>query len=111
MVFGSDWPVVTLSPLEGIYAAVTRRIIDGKNPEGWFAGQKLSVSEALRAYTIQAARELGEQKNRGSLRSGKLADLVVLSQDLLSIDPVEIKTTEVVMTLVGGRVVFSALSL
>jgi len=107
LVFGSDWSVAPLSPILGIHAAVTRATIDGKNPGGWVPEQKVSVEEALRAYTSSCAfAEFGE-KNKGSLEAGKLADVVVLSQDLFRVKPDEIKNTAVALTIVGGRVVFS----
>ncbi len=106
LVFGSDWSVAPLSPILGIHAAVTRATIDGKNPWGWVPEQKISVEEALRAYTLSSAyAEFGE-KNKGTLEAGKLADLVVFSQDLFRINPNELQKTAVVYTIVGGRVVF-----
>ena len=106
LVFGSDWTVAPLSPILGIHAAVTRATIDGKNPRGWVPEQKISVEEALRAYTSACAyAEFGE-RNKGTLESGKLADVVVLSQDIFRANPDEIQKTAVVFTIVGGRVVF-----
>lgn len=105
LAFGSDWYVAPLSPILGIHAAVTRQTIDGKNPKGWIPEQRITVEEAIRAYTAWAAyAEFGET-TKGSLAVGKLADLVVLSQDVFQIDPDEIKTTEVIHTIVGGRAV------
>ncbi|MFY9611311.1 MAG: amidohydrolase [Blastocatellia bacterium] len=106
LVFGSDWSVAPLSPILGIHAAVTRATIDGKNPGGWVPEQKISVEEALRAYTSSSAyAEFGE-KNKGTLEVGKLADVVVFSRDIFRINPDEIQKTAVVYTIVGGRVVF-----
>lgn len=106
LVFGSDWSVAPLSPILGIHAAVTRATVDGKNPRGWVPEQKISVEEALRAYTSSSAyAEFGE-KNKGTLEAGKLADVVVFSQDIFRINPDEIQKTAVVYTIVGGRVVF-----
>jgi len=106
LVFGSDWTVAPLSPILGIHAAVTRATIDGKNPRGWVPEQKITVEEALRAYTSSCAyAEFGE-KNKGTLEAGKLADVVVLSQDVFRINADEIQKTAVVFTIVGGRVVF-----
>lgn len=106
--FGSDWNVAPLSPLLGIDAAVTRRTIDGKNPHGWIPEQKITVEEAVRAYTINNAyAEFAEQK-KGTLEPGKLADIVVLSQDIFTVDPHHIVTTQVVYTIVGGRVVWKS---
>lgn len=106
VAFGSDWFVAPPHPLEGIYAAVTRRTLDGKNPEGWIPEQKLSVEEALRAYTIEAAYASFEENRKGSLSVGKLADLVVLDKDITTIAPEQIQTAQVLTTLVGGKVVY-----
>jgi predicted amidohydrolase YtcJ len=107
LAFGSDWDVAPLSPLDGIFAAATRRTIDGKNPDGWFPEQKIAVEEALRAYTASAARAAFEEKEKGTLAPGKLADFVVLAADLLAVPPEEIDKIAVDATVVGGRVVYS----
>jgi predicted amidohydrolase YtcJ len=107
LAFGSDWDVAPLSPLAGIYAAATRRTIDGKTPGGWVPDQKIAVEEALRAYTASAAWAAFEEKEKGSLTSGKLADFVVLSEDPLSVKPEDIDKIAVDTTVVGGKVVFS----
>jgi predicted amidohydrolase YtcJ len=106
LVFGSDWDVAPLSPLAGIYAAVTRRTIDGKNPSGWIPEQKITVEEALRAYTVDAAYAAFEEEVKGSLSPGKLADFVILSSDLLSATPAEIDRIRVDTTVVGGKTVY-----
>jgi len=109
LAFGSDWSVAPLSPLLGIDAAVHRRTLDGKNPNGWFPEQKISVAEAIKAYTLGSAYAAHQEAERGSLEVGKLADLVMLSRDIL--DPAEqdhIAETKVLLTMVGGRVVFSS---
>lgn len=106
MTFGSDWTVAPLSPLLGIYAAVTRRTTDGSTPNGWFPEQKISVERAIEAYTIQNAYAAFDEKEKGSITPGKLADFVVLSDDILAIDPVKIESVDVEMTVVGGRVVY-----
>ncbi len=106
--FGSDWTVAPLSPLEGIYAAVTRRTIDGRNPDGWVPEEKITVEEALRCYTANNAYAGFFERQSGTLEAGKLADFVALSQDLFTIDPVEIPSVEVVLTVVGGRVMYPA---
>jgi predicted amidohydrolase YtcJ len=108
LAFGSDWDVAPLSPLDGVFAAVTRRTIDGKNPGGWFPEQRISVEEALRAYTSSAAYAAFEENEKGTLVVGKLADFVVLSIDPLSIEPERIEKTAVVMTVVDGRVVYES---
>ncbi|MEX0602723.1 MAG: amidohydrolase [Bacteroidota bacterium] len=104
--FGSDWTVAPLSPLLGVYAAVTRRTTDGANPDGWFPGQKISVKEAITAYTLTNAYAAFEENIKGSITPGKLADVVVLAGDILTIDPGQIETLEVDMTVVGGKVVY-----
>jgi len=106
LAFGSDWPVAPMVPLMGICAAVTRRTLDGKNPQGWFPEQKITVAEAVHAYTVGSAYAAHEESVKGSIAAGKLADLVVLSRDIFHIDAVEIANTEVEMTIVGGRIVF-----
>lgn len=104
--FGSDWTVGPLDPLLGIYAAVTRRTIDGATPDGWFPEQKITVAEAVEAYTLTNAYAAFEEHEKGSLTPGKLADIVVLSDDIFAIDPVKIESVKVDVTIVGGRVVF-----
>jgi len=106
MTFGSDWTVAPLNPLLGIYAAVTRRTTDGANPGGWFPEQKVTVREAIEAYTINNAYAEFAEAEKGSITPGKFADLVVLSDDILTMDPLLIEKTEVVLTMVGGTVVF-----
>lgn len=108
VTFGSDWPVAPLNPLLGIYAAVTRKTLDGKNPNGWFPEQKISVEEAVRAYTVWGAYAEFAEKVKGSLEIGKLADLVVLSRDIFTIPPDEIAQVEVLYTIVGGKIVYAA---
>ena len=105
LAFGSDWDVAPLSPILGVYAAVTRRTIDGKNPQGWVPEQRISVEEALRAYTAGAAYAGFEEKEKGSLEPGKLADFVVLSADPFTAAPEAIEKILVEQTVVGGRVV------
>ncbi len=106
LTFGSDWFVAPLNPLLGIYAAVTRRTLDGAHPSGWVPEQKITVAEALEAYTSANAYASFLEDQLGSLEPGKLADLVVLSDDILSIDPVEIENVTVDLTMVGGKVVY-----
>ena len=104
--FGSDWFVAPPTPLEGIYAAVTRRTLDGEHPDGWVPRQKISVEEALRAYTIDAAYAAFSEDSLGSIEPGKLADLVVLDRDLFAMPANEIDKVGVEATIVGGKVVF-----
>ncbi len=106
LAFGSDWFVAPATPLEGIYAAVTRRTLDGKNPEGWVPEQKITVEEALKAYTINAAYASFEEDLKGTLEPGKLADFVVLDRDITAIDPAEIWNVKAQQTWVGGKKVF-----
>jgi predicted amidohydrolase YtcJ len=108
LAFGSDWPVAPMEPLMGIYAAVTRRTLDNRNPNGWIPEQKISVAEAVHAYTVGSAYAQFDDKIRGSLEPGKLADLVVLSQDIFHIDPVQIEDTHVDLTILDGRVIYEA---
>jgi hypothetical protein len=107
LAFGSDWPVAPLDVLAGIDGAVNRRTLDGKHPDGWFPEQRITVAEAIEAYTLGSAYGAFEEKDRGSIRAGKLADLVILSRDIL--DPAErdkIADTRVRTTIVGGKVVY-----
>lgn len=106
LAFGSDWFVAPPTPIEGIYAAATRRTIDGKNPEGWVPQQKISVEESLRAYTIDAAYAGFSEATLGSLEPGKLADMVVLDRNLFETPPNELNTVPIRMTIVGGKIVY-----
>ena len=106
LVFGSDWTVAPIDPLQGIYAAVTRRTLDGLNPDGWVPEEKITVGEALRAYTVDNAFGMHLDNVTGSLRPGLRADLVILNQDLTSVPPETIKDATVVMTIVDGKVRF-----
>ncbi len=106
--FGSDWTVAPIDPILGIYAAVTRRTLDGKNPGGWVPEQKISVEEALRAYTAGNAYGVFAERRRGVLEPGFDADLVVLDQDLFTIPPETMDQVAVRFTVVGGKVVYQA---
>ena len=108
LAFGSDWTVAPMDPILGIYAAVTRRTLDGKNPNGWVPDQKITVEEALRAYTAGNAYGFFAERSRGKLAPGYLADLVVLDRDLTTIPPESIEQAGVRATIVGGKVVFMA---
>jgi predicted amidohydrolase YtcJ len=105
--FGSDWSVAPATPIEGIYAAVTRRTLDDANPDGWIPGQKISVEEALHAYTTVAAYASYDEDIKGMLKPGMLADFVVLDRDLTAIPPESIRDTQILRTVVGGTTVFS----
>jgi hypothetical protein len=107
LAFGSDWPVAPLDPLLGIDAAVNRTTLDGKHPNGWVPQQKITVEEAVRAYTYGSAYGGGQEKERGTLAVGFLADFVVLDRDIFDAKVrASIGSTKVTMTIVGGRVVF-----
>ncbi len=107
VTFGSDWSVAPATPLEGIYAAVTRRTLDGANPGGWVPEQKISVEEALRAYTADAAYASFEENRKGTLKAGMLADFVLIDRDLTAIPPETIRDARILETVVGGKVVYS----
>jgi predicted amidohydrolase YtcJ len=108
LAFGSDCPVETLDPLAGIHAAVTRQRPDGTPEGGWYAEQRLTVHEAVRAYTWGAAYAAGEEEHKGSLAVGKVGDLVVLSDDIFSMAPEGLLGTRVVATVCGGRLAYSS---
>jgi predicted amidohydrolase YtcJ len=106
LAFGTDWDVAPLNPMLGLYAAVTRATLDGKNPAGWFPEEKLTVSEAIEAYTMGSAYAEFNEQNTGSLTPGKLADIVLLNADLFSIPPETLRDVKVLSTIVGGKVVY-----
>jgi len=106
LTFGSDWTVAPLEPLLGIYSAVTRRTLDGKNPHGWIPEEKISVREAIKAYTVNAAFAEFSENIKGSIKRGFLADMAVLDKSLFNRDPIEIKDVQVIMTVFNGRIVF-----
>lgn len=108
LAFGTDWTVAPINPMFGIYAAVTRRTLDGKNPNGWIPEQKITVEEAVRAYTVGSAFAEFTENSKGTITPGKLADLVILSRDIFTINPVEIEGTRVVTTIMNGRVVYES---
>jgi len=108
LAFGSDWTVGPVSPLQGIHEAVTRRTIDGANPNGWVPRERIGVEEALRAYTVSNAYAGFQEDLLGTLEPGKLADFAVLSEDILAIDPLEIRKARVLRTVVGGKTRFKA---
>jgi len=107
MCFGTDWYVAPLNPLLGIYAAVTRRTLDDKNPDGWIPEQKISVEDAIKCYTVNSAYASFEENIKGTIETGKLADLIILSDDILTIDPNKIKDVKVEMTLFDGKVIYN----
>lgn len=107
LAFGSDWTIAPLDPLTGIYAAVTRRTVDEKNPNGWQPQEKITVAETVRAYTVGSAHAEFAETVKGTITPGKLADIVILDRDIFTIDPVEILKAQVVCTIMDGTVVFS----
>lgn len=106
VAFGSDWFVAPPTPLEGIYAAVTRRTLDDRNPGGWVPEQRIGVADALRAYTAGSAYASFEEGEKGTLEPGKLADLALIDRDLTQVPPEMLREARVVLTVVGGQVVF-----
>jgi predicted amidohydrolase YtcJ len=108
LAFGSDWPIVTLNPWTGVQNAVTRQTTGGNPPGGWLPKERISLDDAIRGYTLGAAFAGHRERTEGSLEPGKLADLIVLDQDLFKIAPTEIAKTEVLLTMVGGRVVYQS---
>jgi predicted amidohydrolase YtcJ len=108
LAFGTDWDVAPLNPMLTLYAAVTRETLDGKNPNGWFPEQKLTVAEAVEAYTLGSAYAEFQEKEKGSITAGKLADIVLLSDDIFSIPAEKIPEAKVEKTILGGRVIWEA---
>lgn len=106
--FGSDWPVVTLNPWQGIQTALTRQTREGTPPAGWVPEQRLSLEQAIAGYTLGAAYAIHRENEEGSLQPGKLADFIVLSQDLFKIDPHQVSGTKVLLTVVGGKSVYES---
>jgi predicted amidohydrolase YtcJ len=108
LAFGSDWTVAPIDPILGIHAAVTRRTLDGKNPKGWVPDQKITVEEALSAYTVGNAYGVFAERSRGKLAPGYLADIVLLDRDLTAVVPEALDQAKVRTTIVGGKIVFSS---
>jgi len=106
LVFGSDWPVVTIDPIPGVRNAVLRQNTEGWPEGGWVPEQRVTLEQTIAAYTINGAFATFEEDVKGSIREGKYADLVVLSRDLFAIPPEEIQTARVLLTIVGGREVY-----
>ncbi len=106
LAFGSDWPIVTLSPWPGLQNAVTRETTEGQPKGGWIPAQRISLAEAIKGYTLNAAFAGHREKTEGSLEPGKLADMIVVSQDVFKVDPLKIGKTRVLLTMVGGHVVY-----
>ena len=108
LALGTDWFVAPINPMMTIYAAATRRTLDGKHPDGWFPEQKLTVEQAVHAYTVGSAYAESQDDIKGSLVPGKLADFDVLSGDIFHMDPVEIENVKIETTVLGGQIVASA---
>jgi len=108
LALGTDWNVAPLNPMLTLYAATTRATLDGKNPNGWFPEQKLTIKEAIEAYTVGSAYAEFQENDKGSITPGKLADMVLLSGDILNIDPVKIRDVKVLKTWVGGKLTYDA---
>src|SRR5881227_2542084 len=110
LAFGSDWPVVTLSPWAGIQNAVTRETTEGEPKGGWIPSERITLADAIRGYTLNAAFAGHREKTEGSLEPGKLADVIVVSQNVFKVAPLEIGKTKVLLTIVGGRVAYTSKS-
>jgi len=108
VTFGSDWSVAPLNPISGIYAAVTRKTLDHKNPDGWIPKEKITVAQAITAYTLNNAWAGNQEHELGSIEVGKLADLVIISDNLFEIAPKDIIDARVVLTMIDGQVMFRA---
>ncbi|MBA4182860.1 MAG: amidohydrolase [Acidobacteria bacterium] len=108
LAFGSDWFVAPLNPILGIYAAVTRRTLDDKNPNGWMPEQKITVEEAVKAYTFGSAYAEFQENAKGTITVGKLADLIILSDDIFTMNPNEIGKTKVLTTVFDGKIIYES---
>ena len=109
--FGTDWPGTSaaeypISPMLGLYAAVTRQTVTADPPDGWFPEQRITIEQAIRAYTLNSAYANFEADEKGSIEVGKLADITVLDKNLLEIDPSEYLETSVLYTIVDGKIVY-----
>ena len=108
LAFGSDSPVASMNALWGIYAAVTRRTLDNKNPNGWIPEQRITVDEAVRAFTYGSAYAEFQENVKGTIEVGKLADLVIISDDIFTLNPIKIKDARVLLTIMDGKVIFES---
>jgi predicted amidohydrolase YtcJ len=106
LAFGTDWAVAPLNPMLGIYAAATRRTLDDKNPNGWIPEQKISVEEIVRAYTTGSAYAEFQESIKGTITIGKLADFVILSDDIFTMNPNDIRQTKVLTTVLDGKIIY-----
>ena len=105
LALGTDWTVAPLNPMLTLYAAATRATLDGKNPNGWVPEQKISVAEAVTAYTSGSAFAEFQDAVKGTIARGKLADVVILSDDMFSIPAARLKDVQVLTTIAGGKIV------
>jgi len=110
LAFGSDWPVVTVSPWPGVQNALTRQTAEGEPAGGWIPQERISLEDAIQGYTLGAAFAGRREKTEGSLEPGKVADLIILSKDLFKIEPPDVLNEEVLVTMVGGKVVYESAS-
>jgi predicted amidohydrolase YtcJ len=108
LAFGTDWPVAPIDPMLTLYAAVTRATLDGKNPQGWFPEQKLTIEESIATYTLGSAYAEFQENDKGSIEPGKLADMVLLSQDVLKVPAAAIRDTQVLKTWLGGAEIYDS---
>ena len=106
LALGTDWYVAPLDPMLTLYAATTRATLDGRNPDGWVPEQKITIAEAVSAYTAGSAYAEFQEAEKGTIARGKLADLVILSGDIFNIPPASIRDVKVMTTIVGGKVIF-----
>jgi predicted amidohydrolase YtcJ len=106
LAFGTDWPVAPLNPILGLYAAVTRATLDGKNPDGWIPEEKITLPEAVEAYTLSSAFAEFQEHEKGSITPGKLADMVILSENIFDLTPEAIRNVKVETTIVSGKVIY-----
>jgi predicted amidohydrolase YtcJ len=108
LAFGSDWPVVTISPWPGVQTAVTRQTADKQPADGFVPAQRLTLEQTIEAYTMGVAYAGKRENTEGSIAPGKLADIIVVDQDLFRIDPHKIDQTQVMLTMVGGKIVYQS---
>ncbi len=106
LCFGSDWPVVTLNPWPGLQILLTRQTMEGTPEGGWLPDERLTLEQAIQGYTMNGAFAARREKTEGSIEAGKLADVIIISQDLFRIPPDQIGKTKVLMTMVGGKIVY-----
>jgi len=106
LAFGTDWPVAPLDPMLGLYAAVTRATLNGKNPGGWIPEEKITLPEAIEAYTMAAAFAEFQEREKGTITPGKLADMVILSDNIFDLKPEAIRNAKVKTTILGGKVIY-----